>query len=150
MDREAPINLPAIMIRHIAHITNITREHDLGYGFLLTWVVERFRVELQKKVGTQIIDTIGSNTLMGCGLDLAKSESSASEQGHRKSFTPVSGHASGKAPLEALLQDNTRLKSELIAGNEELATEREQNAKRHDDLLSLLSALSAKLSPPTP
>ena len=36
MDREEQINLPANMIRHIARIANTTREHDLGYGFLLT------------------------------------------------------------------------------------------------------------------
>jgi len=119
IDREAPINLPAIMINHIARIANITREHDLGYEFVLTRVFEHFGVELQKKVGVQIIGTIGSNTLMGCGLDLAKSETSASEQGHRKSFPPVSGSASGEPPIEALLQDNTRLKTELTAVKEE-------------------------------
>jgi len=42
MDREEPINLPAIMIRHIARIANISWEHDLGYGFLLTCVFEQF------------------------------------------------------------------------------------------------------------
>ena len=67
MDREEPINLPAIMIRHIARIANISREHDLGYGFLLTCVFEHFGVKLQKEVGAQFIDEIGSNTLMGCG-----------------------------------------------------------------------------------
>jgi len=34
-DIEEQINLPAIMIRHISRIANISREHDLGYGFLL-------------------------------------------------------------------------------------------------------------------
>jgi len=150
MDREAPINLPAIMICYIVRIVNTTREHDLAYKFLLTRVFEHFGVELQKKVGVQIIDTIGSNTLMRCGLDLARSETSASEHGHRKYFTPVSGRASREPPLEVLLQDNTTLKTEVTVVKEELAAEREQNAKRHDDLLSLLSALSAKLSPPTP
>ena len=50
MDREEQINLPAIMIRHIASIANSTREHDLGYGFLLTRVFEHFGVDLKKKV----------------------------------------------------------------------------------------------------
>jgi len=40
LDREEKINLPAIMVRHIARIANTTREHDLGYGFLLTLVFE--------------------------------------------------------------------------------------------------------------
>ena len=50
MDQGQQINLSAIMIRHIAHIANNTREHDLGYGFLLTRVFEYFGVELQKRV----------------------------------------------------------------------------------------------------
>jgi len=32
MDRSEQLNLPTIMIRHIARIANTTREHDLGYG----------------------------------------------------------------------------------------------------------------------
>jgi len=65
MDREEQINLPTIMIRHTVRIANTTREHDLGYGFLLTLVFEHFGVDLQKKVGVQAIDDIGSSTLMG-------------------------------------------------------------------------------------
>jgi len=76
MDSEEPINLPAIMILHIARIANISREHDLGYGFLLTCVFEHFGVELQKKVGAQFIDEIGSNTLMGCGYTLVEGSTS--------------------------------------------------------------------------
>ena len=51
MDREEQINLPPIMIRHIVRIANTTRDHDLGYSFLLTRVFESFGVKLQKKVG---------------------------------------------------------------------------------------------------
>jgi len=58
------------MIQHIARIANTTREHDLGYGFLLTRLFEYFGVELQKKVGAQVIDEIGSNPLMGYGFNL--------------------------------------------------------------------------------
>ena len=72
MDREEQINLPALMIRHIARIANTAREHDLGYGFLLTRVFESFGVKLQKKVGVQAIDDIGSSTLMGCGFTLVE------------------------------------------------------------------------------
>ena len=46
LDRGEQINLPTIMIRHIARIPNTTREHDLGYGFLLTSVVKHFGVTL--------------------------------------------------------------------------------------------------------
>jgi len=44
------INLPAIIIKHIARIADTTREHDLGYGFLLTQVFEFFGIELKKRV----------------------------------------------------------------------------------------------------
>ena len=68
MDRGEQINFPAIMIRHISRIANTSREHDLGYGFLLTLVFEHFGISLQKKVGVQMVDEIGNNTLMGCGF----------------------------------------------------------------------------------
>jgi len=38
MDRGEQINLPTIMIRHIARIANTTQDHVFGYGFLLTLV----------------------------------------------------------------------------------------------------------------
>ena len=85
MDREEQINLPAIMIRHIARIANTTREHDLRYGFLLTRVFEHFGVALKKKIGVQMIDEIGSSTLMGCGFTLV--EGTASEQGTKHPFS---------------------------------------------------------------
>jgi len=67
------------MIRHVARIANTTREHDLGYGFLLTRVFEYFGGELQKKVGAQVIDEIGSSTLIGCGFNLVQDEVPGSE-----------------------------------------------------------------------
>jgi len=76
MDQEEQINLPAIMICHIARIANTTREHDLGYGFLLTRVFEHFGVDVKKKVGVQMIHEIGSSTLMGCGFTLFKGTTS--------------------------------------------------------------------------
>jgi len=42
------------------------------------------------------------------------------------------------------------LKTELAEVKEALAEEKAQNAKHREDLLALLSALSAKLSPPPP
>jgi len=54
------------MITHIARIANTPRAHDLGYGFFLTWV------ELRKKVDAQVIDEVGSSTIMGCGFDLIR------------------------------------------------------------------------------
>jgi len=74
MDRGEQINLPTIMIHHISRITNTSREHNLGYGFLLTLMFEHFGISLQKQVGVQIIDEIGSSTLMGCGFKLVRED----------------------------------------------------------------------------
>jgi len=79
MDKGEQINLPSIMIRHIVRIANSTRDHVLGYGFLLTLIFQHFGVELQKKVGVQLIDEINSSTLMGCSFSLAKGEHSVAE-----------------------------------------------------------------------
>ena len=68
MDREEQINLPAIMIRHIARIANTSREHDVGYGFLLTCVFEHFGVELKKKMGVQFITRLGVTLSWGAGI----------------------------------------------------------------------------------
>ena len=102
MDRGEQINLPAIMIWHIARIANTTREHDLGYGFLLTRVFEHFGVELQNKVGVQVIDEIGSDTLMRCEFDLVKGELASSEQGPQTPIPPVPSGSSSRTSLEAL------------------------------------------------
>jgi len=71
-------------------------------------------VELQKKVGVHMIDEIGSSTLMGCGISSAKAERSAFEQGPRSTFPPVSDSSSGGSSIEALIQNQTWLKTELI------------------------------------
>jgi len=81
MDRGEQINLPAFMITHIARIVNTPRARDLGYGFLLTRMLEHFRVELKKKVEAQVIDEVGSSTFMGCGFDLIWAGDRSDEQG---------------------------------------------------------------------
>jgi len=50
LDRGEKINLPAIMIHHIACIANTSKDHNMGYGFLLTSVFEQSRITLQKRV----------------------------------------------------------------------------------------------------
>jgi len=72
MDRGKQINLPTFMINHIMRIATTPRAHDLGYGFLLTRVFEHFGVELRKRVDAQVIDEVGSSTIMGCGFVLIK------------------------------------------------------------------------------
>ena len=89
LDKGEQINLPAIMISHIARIANASKDHDLGYEFLLTSVFEHLGIPLQKKVGLQITHEIGSNTLIGCGFKVTKGGSAASEQGPQTPFSPV-------------------------------------------------------------
>ena len=103
MDRGEQINLPAIMIRHISRIANTSREHDLGYGFLLTLVFAHFGSSLQKKVGVQMIDEIGSSTLMGYGFKLVRGDQEISKQGPRTPFPPIPGSSSSKPSVDALL-----------------------------------------------
>jgi len=150
MDRAEQINLPAIMIRHISWIANTSREHDLGYGFLLTLVFEHFGISLQKKVGVQMIDEIGSSTLMGCVFKLVRGDQAASKQGPRTPFPPIPGSSSSEPSVDALLLDQSRLKTELAELKAALAEEKALNAKRHEDLMSILSTLSAKFSSPPP
>ena len=51
LDRSEQINLSAIMISHIGRITNTSKDHDMGYGFLLKSVSEKFGIPLQKRIG---------------------------------------------------------------------------------------------------
>jgi len=102
MDQGEPINLPAIMIRHIGRIATITRGHDLGYGFLLTLVFEHFGVEFQDKVVAQVVDEIGSSTLIGCGFDLVQGTGTGSKQGTQTPPPPIPSNPS-KLPTVAVL-----------------------------------------------
>jgi len=150
MFRGEQINLPAIMIKHIARIANTTREHDLGYGFLLTQVFEYFGVELQKRVEAQVIDEIGSSTLMGCGFELVQGTVCEAEQGAQTPAPPVPHGTANRPSMEGLQQEQQHLQSELAAVKGALTEEKELSAKRHNNLPALLAALNAKLSPPTP
>jgi len=89
MDRGEPINLPAFMINHIGRIATTPRAHDLGYGYLLTRVFEHFGVELKKKVDAQVIDEIGSSTIMGCDFTLIKAGDRSKDQGMQTPSVPV-------------------------------------------------------------
>ena len=82
MDRGEQINQPGFMINHIMRIATTPRAYDLGYGFLLTRVFEHFGVELRKKVAAQVIDEIGSSTIMGCGFVLIKVGDRRTNQEH--------------------------------------------------------------------
>ena len=83
---------------------------------------------------------------MGCEYTLI--EGSASEQGTKTPRPPVPGSSSVK--IEVALEENSRLSVELTAVKAALDEEKALNAKRHEDILALLSSLSAKFFPPAP
>ena len=143
--RGEPINLPAIMIRHIHRIATSTRDHDLGYGFFLTQVLEQFGVLLQRRIGAQMVDLIGSTTLLGCGFKSGPGGTVVPEQGSQTPFTPVPGTSSSAPPVD-LLQELTRQKAEIAQLKTALDEERALHVKRHGEILSLFSTLTAKLS----
>ena len=144
------INLPALMIKHIARIANTTKEHDLGYGFLLTQVFEFFGVELRKSIEAQVIDKIGNSTHMGCGFELVQGTVREAEQGAQTPAPPVPRGTAHKLSMEGLQQEQQFIQSELATIQRALAEEKELSAKCHNDLLALFAALNAKLSPPAP
>jgi len=150
LDRGEQINLLTIMISHISRIANMAREHDLGYGVLLTSVFEHFRISLQKKVGVQVTDEISNSTLISCGFKIAKGETAGSEQGPQTPFTSIPGSSSSGTSLNTLLQDQNQLKDEISEVKAALVEEKALNAKHHKDLLSAITALTAQLpSPPS-
>ena len=123
------------------------QEHDLGYGFLLTLVFGHFGVSLQKKVGVQMTDEIGSSTLVGYGFKVSKGGFSALEQGPQTPFTLIPSFSTSEPSVNVLLQDQSRLRDELSEDKQALPEEKALNAKHHEDLMSMLVTLTST-SPP--
>ena len=67
------------MISHIERIVNTSKDHDMGYGFLLTTVFKKLGIPLQKRIGFQVNDEIGNNTLIRCGFKVTKGGNATSE-----------------------------------------------------------------------
>ena len=83
------INLPTIMISHIRRIASTSKGHDMAYGFLLTSVLEKLGIPLQKRIGFQISDEISNSTLIGCGFKVIKGDSVTSEHGLQTPHGPI-------------------------------------------------------------
>jgi len=62
----------------------------------------------------------------------------------------VPSSSSSQSSIEVLQQEQQQLQAELTAVKGILAEEKELSAKRHEDLLAILAALTAKLSLPAP
>jgi len=148
MDRGEQINLPSFMISHIARIANTPRAHDLGYGFLLIRVFEHFGVELKKKVNAQVIDEVGSSTIMGCSFDLIRAGDCSDEQGEKTPILPAPRLTPSQPTALASPLTQQLLQDKITALKGALQEEKELNAKRHEDLLALLTILQPK--PPAP
>ena len=101
-------------------------------------------------VGAQVLDEIGSSMLMGFGFNLVQDEDPGSEQGIQTPTPPIPSSSSSRASVEALQQEQHRLQAELTSVKGVLAEEKELSAKRHEDLLPILTALTAKLFSPAP
>jgi len=84
-----------------------------------------------------VAHAISNKTLMECGFQVAKKEPT-SEQGSKTPFLPVLGSSAGSSSL-----DQSQLKVELSDVKMTLAEEKAQ-----EDLLAVLSTLTATLSPP--
>ena len=78
-------------------------------------------MELQNKVGAQVIDKIGSSTLMGCGFDLVQGAETGSKQG-TQTPPPISSSPSGMPTVAALHQEQQRMQGELSSVKEVLET----------------------------
>ena len=144
MDRGEQINLPAFMITHIARIANTPRAYDLGHGFLLTKVFEHFGVEFKKKVDAQVIDEVGSSTIMGCRFDLIRAGDPSNKQGVQTPILPIPRPSPSQPAASPSPSAQQRLQDEITALKGALQEEKELNAKRHEDLLALLTALHTK------
>lgn len=97
LDHSEKINPPAIMVSHIGIIANTSYDHDMGYRFLLTSVLEELGIPLQKKVGFQVSDEITSSALIGRGFKVKKGASVGSEQGPQTLVGPVPSEASNSS-----------------------------------------------------
>ena len=88
--------------------------------------------------------------MIGCGFKVTKGGIATLEQGLQTPLSPVPNEAStSSAPtIDTLLQDQITLKGEISEVKHVLTEEKALNAKRHEDLLSALLALTAKFSPP--
>ena len=126
---------------------------------------EHFGVELRKKVDAQVIDEIGSSTIMGCGFVLIKAGDRRPDQEKPSPIVPApapvrrgdqgvptpsvpASRASPSQPAVPLTASDQGLRADLSVLQRELREEKELNAKRHADLLALLTALQPK--PPAP
>jgi len=101
-------------------------------------------------VDAQVIDEVVSSTIMGCGFNLIQEGDPSPEQGVQTPTPPVPRRSLSQPSTSALPQEQQRLQDEVTAMKGAFQEEKELNAICHEDLLAILIALQAKLSPPAP
>lgn len=151
LDTGSQINLPSLMISHIGRMAYTARDHDIGYGFLLSLVFEKLGVCLQKRVPAQTNDEIGKRTLIGCGFSVPRGSTGGQEQPAEtvpESPQPRPSSSSSSPPsFASLLADQQRMKEEMSALKEAVSTEQVLNAQRHEILLKAIAELTLKFPP---
>jgi len=106
-----------------------------------------------------MIDEVGNNIIMGCGFVLIKAGDRRADQGAQTARVPAPNRSEDQGvqtpsvpvPRPTHRQPASspqRLQADLTAFQREFHEEKELNAKRHADLLALLTALQPK--PPAP
>ena len=88
-----------------------------------------------------MIDEVGSSTIMGCGFDLIRAGDPSDEQGVQTPIPPVPRPFPSQPAASAPPSAQQLLQDEITALKDALQEEKELNAKRHEDLLALLTAL---------
>ena len=109
---------------------------------------QELRIPLQKRVGFQVSDEIGSNTLIGSGFKVTGGSSVVSKQAPQTPFEPVPGSTPTPSTptFDTLVQDQILLKGEIDEVKQALTEEKALNVKHHKDPLSVISALTAKFT----
>ena len=97
-----------------------------------------------------MIDEVSSSTIMGCDFDLIRVGDHSDEQGVLTPILPVPPPSPSQHAASAPPQEQQHLQDEITALKGAFEEEKDLNAKRHEDLLALLTTLQAKLSPPAP
>ena len=129
----------------------MSKDHDMWDGFLLTLVFEELGIPLQKRPGFQVSDEIRSSTLIACGFRVTKGSSAVSKQGPQTPFglVPSITSTSNMPTFDTQVQDQILLKEEIAEAKQALTEEKALNAKRYEDLLRAISALTAKFTSPS-
>ena len=76
---------------------------------------KHFRVELKKKVDAQVIDEIGSSTILACGFAPIKEGDRSNDQGVQTPFVPIPRLTSSLPAASASPSEQQRLKDEITA-----------------------------------